>query len=140
MSSQNNRVIHEIKECSWLEFLHVNLIHSEVLAIHGGLQGILDRTLLESAIMRPQQKLFYEAPQTLAALAASYGYGLCLNHSFNDGNKRTAFAVTNVFLLLNGARIKVEQIDVVKVMYQLAAGGMTEIEFTHWIEKHLVER
>ena len=66
------------------------LLHDESLAQHGGLSGLRDEGLLDSALARPQNLATYGDPD-LAALAASYAFGLVRNHPFVDGNKRAAF-------------------------------------------------
>ncbi|WP_287739665.1 type II toxin-antitoxin system death-on-curing family toxin [Microcystis sp. M179S2] len=66
-------------------------IHDRQIAEHGGLEGIRDEGLLESALSRPQNLLAYsESPPDMASLAAAYAYGIVKNHPFVDGNKRTA--------------------------------------------------
>lgn len=78
-------------------------IHAEVLAAHGGLPGLRDRGLLESAVAAPQasyggEPLISEPVE----IAAAYLFYLCRNHPFVDGNKRTALATALVFLEANG--------------------------------------
>lgn len=81
----------------------VKAIHAEVLAAHGGAEGIRDETLLESAIAAPQATMM---GQPLISdpieIAAAYLFYLCRNHAFIDGNKRTALAACLVFLESNG--------------------------------------
>lgn len=78
-------------------------IHHRQIAEHGGLEGIRDEGLLESALSRPQNLLAYsKSPPDMASLAAAYAYGIVKNHPFVDGNKRTAYVVTRTFLRLNG--------------------------------------
>jgi len=78
-------------------------IHAEVLAAHGGLRGLRDRGLLESAVAAPQAS-FGGKPlmRDVVEIAAAYLYYLCRNHPFADGNKRTALAAALVFLEANG--------------------------------------
>ncbi len=77
-------------------------IHEEVLAAHGGLAGVKDLGLLESAIAAPQAS-FGGQPlvQDPLEIAAAYLFHLCQNHPYNDGNKRTALATCLVFLAQN---------------------------------------
>ena len=72
----------------------LELLHDESLAEHGGRPGLRDEGLLESALARPRQLLNYGEPD-LAALAASYAFGLARKHVFVDGNKRVAFLAEN---------------------------------------------
>ncbi len=66
-------------------------IHKRQLAEHGGLDGVRDPGLLQSALARPRHLFAYNDPTpALPALAASYAFGIARNHPFIDGNKRTA--------------------------------------------------
>lgn len=81
----------------------VKAIHAEVLAAHGGLAGLLDEALLESAVAAPQTTMqgepLFGDPVEVAAACLFY---LCRNHPFVDGNKRMALATCLVFLSENG--------------------------------------
>lgn len=77
-------------------------VHEEVLVAHGGLHGLRDRALLESAVAAPQASYGGE-PLLRDAIhvAAAYLFYLCRNHPFVDGNKRAALAACLVFLQSN---------------------------------------
>ena len=89
-------------------FIHLNVdavkaIHGEVLAAHGGLSGVREPALLESALAAPQASMAGNILITdPIEAAAAYLFYLCRNHPFNDGNKRTALATCLVFLMENG--------------------------------------
>ena len=89
----------------------VKAIHVEVLAAHGGMEGLRDAALLESAVAAPQATMFgkplLEEP---IEVAAAYLFYLCNNHPFMDGNKRVALATCLVFLSENGL-LPTEQLD-----------------------------
>ena len=76
-------------------------IHADQIERYGGGQGIRDPCLLESALFRPQTGYY----PTLIEEAAALWESLSQNHPFVDGNKRTAFAATYVFLAINGLDI-----------------------------------
>jgi len=81
----------------------VKAIHAEVIAAHGGSQGLRDEALLESAVAAPQATMMGKPLITdPVELAAAYLFYLCRNHPFMDGNKRTALATCLVFLSENG--------------------------------------
>lgn len=81
----------------------VEEIHAEAIRRFGGLQGVRDRALLESAVAAPQASFGGESMFTdIVDVAAAYLFYLCRNHPFLDGNKRTALAACIVFLRLNG--------------------------------------
>ena len=117
----------------------LELLHEESLAEHGGLPGLRDEGLLESALARPHQLLAYGEPD-VAALAAAYGFGLIRNHAFADGNKRAAFLATGLFLGLNGHRLVTSQADATLTMLALAAGDLSEDEFAQWLCAHIQAR
>ena len=82
-------------------------IHSAAVARFGGLDGVRDKGLLESALAQPFQTFGgEELYPTVAQKAARYAYGIASNHPFADGNKRTATAVMGAFLRMNGCRFK----------------------------------
>ncbi|MGR9015080.1 MAG: type II toxin-antitoxin system death-on-curing family toxin [Gammaproteobacteria bacterium] len=116
----------------WIEESVVLALHEEHLAEHGGPVGIRDRGLLESALFRPQNLIGYGNPD-LAALAAAYGFGLARNHPFIDGNKRTAFTVMELFLVLNGQELIADDPSCIVTILKLAEGSLTEAEFADWI-------
>lgn len=78
-------------------------IHNEAIAAHGGLPGVRDLNLLESAVAAPQAS-YGGVPliDDSVEIAAAYLFYLCRNHPFADGNKRTALAACLVFLDANG--------------------------------------
>lgn len=117
----------------------LELLHDESLAEHGGLPGLRDEGLLESALARPHQLLAYGQPD-VAALAAAYSFGLIRNHVFADGNKRVAFLATGLFLALNGQRLVTTQADATLTVLALAAGDLSEDEFAHWLRTHIQPR
>lgn len=119
----------------WVTFEVAAAAHAEQLALHGGADGVRDGRLLESAMARPQQLLAYGEPD-LAALAASYAFGVARNHPFVDGNKRTAAVVSETFLILNGWRVDVTDAELVVCFLALAAGELTEEELADWFRSH----
>ena len=103
-------------------------IHERQLSEHGGGIGVRDENLLESALARPQQLLAYGDPAPdLAALAASLACALANNHPFVDGNKRTAFAAADVFLRINGWRLRRAPMQIHAEMMQMFESGTFDI-------------
>ncbi len=90
-----------------IQFLSVDeaiAIHDRLIERFGGIPGVRDRGLLESALFRPQTG-YYE---DIAELAAALFESLILNHGFVDGNKRVVFFATDTFLRLNGWKLSVD--------------------------------
>jgi death on curing protein len=127
------------KSWRWISRRALELLHDESIAEHGGTSGIRDEGMLESALARPQQLAHYEEPD-VAALAASYGYGLIKNHAFVDGNKRAAFLGVGMFLYLNGYRLTASQVDATRTMLALAASELGEQQFAEWVRKNIEKR
>lgn len=118
----------------WLTREILTAIHAELIAEHGGPTGLRDESVLESALARPRQRATYGEPD-LAELAAAYGFGLCRNHPFLDGNKRISLAAIDVFLRLNGAHLIASEVDAAATILELAAGDLDEEALATWIRE-----
>ncbi|RLA46260.1 MAG: type II toxin-antitoxin system death-on-curing family toxin [Gammaproteobacteria bacterium] len=123
-----------MNEPVWVLDSVVSSIHQILLAEHGGSPGVRDEALLSSALMRPKQRFAYEPESSIFELAGSYGFGLARDHPFIDGNKRTAFTVSTVFLELNGASFDAPEPEVVLFFESLAAGSISEHELADWFK------
>ena len=124
-----------MKEPVWLDRTDCLAIHEMMLAQHGGLAGVRDEGLLDSALARPQNLLAHGAP-TVPEMAASYATGIILNHPFLDGNKRTGFMVAATFLELNGLFFTASEESVVEKTLALAAGKLKEAGYASWLKKN----
>ncbi|KMO15969.1 type II toxin-antitoxin system death-on-curing family toxin [Methylobacterium platani] len=116
----------------WIERDIVLAIHADQIAEHGGLPGLRDQALLDSALARPRQRAAYGAAD-LHDLGAAYAFGIARNHPFFDGNKRVSFVVAAVFLQLNGLRIIASEPDVVATWLSIAAGKIGEDDTAAWL-------
>ena len=114
----------------------VDAIHSDQLREHGGLRGVRDENVLESALARPKQKWHYKERIDLPTLAAAYAFGLVTNHPYRDGNKRIGFLAMVVFLGLNGYEFDAAEPEVVAEFLSLAAGRVTEDALADWIRQN----
>lgn len=120
----------------WLLPQTVLAIHDAQIAEHGGLPGLRDMGLLESALARPRNLLAHApaaSPPDAFALAAAYAYGLARNHAFLDGNKRTAYVCARLFLRLHGQDITTPDIDRVLVFERLGKGELGVEELERWL-------
>ncbi len=113
-------------------------MHEEMLREHGGAPGIRagGDDLIESALVRPQQRFAYEPDTDLPLLAASYLFGLAKNHGYIDGNKRIAFAAASTFLLWNGVRLTASEIEAYDAVIGMVDGRYTEGDIADWIRLH----
>lgn len=109
----------------------VKEVHAEAIAKFGGLDGVRDTALLESAVAAPQAgfsgKSLYK---DIADLAAAYLFYLCRNHPFLDGNKRAALGACIVFLRLNGVKPAPDGPKWAELTMAVAAGQIDRDETT----------
>jgi death on curing protein len=126
-----------MQEPEWVLKSIVLALQHEQLTEHGGSPGRRDEGLLESALERPTNLFRYSDPD-LADLAAAYAFGLAKNHPFVDGNKRTSYVVSRLFLLLNGADLAAAPGERVRVWLALAGGEMSEEQLAAWLREHML--
>jgi death on curing protein len=127
-------------EPRWLSRIVIDAIHTDQLREHGGLPGIRDENVLESALARPQQEWHYAADTDVPLLAAAYAFGLVKNHPYRDGNKRIGFLSMVTFLELNGYHLTATDAEVVSEILALADGTASEDAFADWIRQHSTHR
>ena len=109
-------------------------LHKRLIDRFGGQAGVRDLGLLHSAISRPQTG-YYE---TLSLQAAALLQSLTLNHAFIDGNKRVAFALTAIFLRMNGYRLVVEPDNGESFLIEKVIKAKADIKtIARWIESHI---
>ena len=122
----------------WVTADDVILIHSRVISVTGGIDGLRDRPGLEAAIAAPLQtfggqELFPSDVEKIARL----GFGLASNHAFIDGNKRIGAMMTQLLLKWNGYRLILAQGELADMFIAIADGQKTEQELLTWIQNHL---
>lgn len=116
----------------WLPLELILGIHERQIAEHGGLPGVRDERLLDSALARPLNAFAY-GETDLCTLAALYAHGIAKNHPFADGNKRTAFVACELFLLANGLDLEAPDEECIAMMLALAAGDADETVYAQWL-------
>ena len=110
-----------------------------LLSHYGGIAGVRDANLLESALAKPQQRFAYGKP-TMADLAAAYAAGVVKNHPFLDGNKRTGFMLAAGFLERNDFDFTATEPDAVLRTVSLAAGKSSEADYAAWLKANSKRR
>jgi death-on-curing protein len=110
-------------------------LHQRLLEAFGGAPGVRDPGLLESALARPRSGYYSSLAEQAAALMQS----LAMNHHcFIDGNKRVAFALTDVFLRLNGHCLTVKADSVERFLIRSVIEAKAELAvLTDWIGQHV---
>jgi len=115
----------------------IDAVHSDQIREHGGLAGIRDENVLESALARARNKWGYENESDLAVLAAAYGYGIASSHPFRDGNKRIAFLAMVIFLGVNRKALEAPEAEVVSTMLAVADGRWSENDLAAWVRRYM---
>lgn len=124
----------------WIDERDVLAVHDRLLALHGGLSGLRDRGLLESALARPRQHHSYSETVDIVDMAALYTIGIVQNHPFADGNKRAGFLAGAMFLELNGFDFLGSEEDVIQAVFALAAGDIDEAGYAKWLRSNSKRR
>jgi death-on-curing protein len=126
----------------YLDLRHIIAMHDSLIEKYGGLHGIRDKGLLESASCQPQQSAFGEDMfPDIASKAAAYAYYLSENQPFLDGNKRIATAAAITFLRLNGYDLKkVSDKDLYDIIMQLANKKLSREALAKWFKKNSVRK
>lgn len=124
-------------EFEWVALDAVFAMHKRQIAEHGGTEGVRDEGLLLSALARPENLYAYGENVDVAALGASYAFGIAKNHPFLDGNKRTAMVVAITFLNLNGFDFDAPAPETYTLFLGLAEGSVSQEELAEWIRKRL---
>jgi death-on-curing protein len=126
----------------WVLRSTVLAAHDRLLADYGGFDGILSLDGLDGALGRPQNLADYGQPEPdVADLAAAYAVGIAKSHAFVDGNKRTAWAIANTFLLLNGFTLETDDDPAaVLLMVDIAADRIDQSAVAAWFRDRLQMR
>lgn len=125
-------------EPSWPDISQIITINQDQVAQTGGMFGLRDAALLESALARPRNAHAYGCVSA-AELAYELLYGICRNHAFVDGNKRTALVAAQLFLIMNGFYFDhPDTDDLAAVIEGISAGEDRREEMIEVIEAHLI--
>jgi death-on-curing protein len=111
----------------FLTFGEVLSIHEEQIRLFGGPSGLRDAGLLLSA-MGNVEATFGGAflHESIFEMAAAYLYGICRNHPFLDGNKRTAAAASLIFLDMNRIEIDADEEEFYRLVIGVAEGRVSK--------------
>jgi len=119
----------------YLTIAEILAIHQQQIDEYGGVHGMRDQGLLESAVFRPQVGYYADVTEEAAAIMES----LVNNHPFFDGNKRVAFAATHTFLLINGLDLSVDPTQAYEfMMNSIANGEFRFVQILAWLKSHVI--
>ncbi|MFM8364869.1 MAG: type II toxin-antitoxin system death-on-curing family toxin [Verrucomicrobiota bacterium] len=127
-----------MNEPNWVNREECLAMHEKLLDRFGGLRGVRDEGLLDSALNKPHHQFHYGSP-SIFELAAAYALGIVKNHPFLDGNKRAGFVTAALFIETNGYRFQAPEEEAVLETLALAAGESSEAAYAAWLEKNSVE-
>ncbi len=115
----------------------VSIIHADLLHRYGGTPGPRDTGLLDSALAQPKMTVGGRfVHPALFDKAAPYGFHVCKNHPFVDGNKRVAFVLMDLFLQENGWEITAREEEAYSMMLSLASGKLSKRRVSSWLKDH----
>ena len=115
----------------------VRIIQADLVRRYGGKTGLRGPELLESAVVHPRMTVGGKpAYRTIFDKAAAYGFHLCRNHPFIDGNKRVAFVAMYILLQKNGWTLNAPEEDAYSMMMELAGAKITRSELSAWLKKN----
>lgn len=118
----------------YLTLVEVLAIHADQIERYGGSPGVRDPGALEAALYRPQTGYYADLVEEAAALWES----LAQHKPFIQGNKRTAFAVTDAFLTINGAKLSADADDTFAFISEMQETGTFEISnLTRWLRSNV---
>lgn len=122
----------------WLPLEEVIEINREVVEQTGEGHALLRSELLESALIRPQNRYYYDGEDDVLRLSTTLMFAVARNHPFEQGNKRTGFIAGAMFLQLNGYELNVDGKDVADEFYSVVNDEFDEIEFANRVEKYIL--
>jgi len=112
-------------------------LHTRCIERFGGLDGVRDLGLFQSAMAMPQAQFGGEyLHRDIYEMAAAYLFHLCCNHAFHDGNKRVAVAATEVFLLVNGIELIATDDELERLTLGVAGEGISKNQIADFLKSH----
>ena len=122
----------------WLPKTFILRVHVRQIELFGGLPGMRDEGLLESALSRPVNAFHY-GQEDVFELAGLYAAGIIQNHPFLDGNKRTGYVAALTFLRALGWQLTAPDEERIAKTLLLAAGGIDEVAYAVWLRGACIE-
>lgn len=121
----------------YLNAEQVLFIHARLIAETGGMHGVRDLPMLESALARPQSSFDgLDLYPTLFGKAAALLHLLINNHPFIDGNKRTGITAVGLFLNSNGCHLTASSKDLESFTLMVATSHLDIELLATWLDTH----
>ena len=112
--------------------------HERLIEQYGGLHGIRDENLLDSALSVPFQSFGdFEFYPTVLEKAVRLCFGLVENHPFIDGNKRVGAMALLTTLNINNISLRTDSDELSKVTLSLSSGKIDYEDLLRWVREHV---
>ncbi len=123
----------------FFEYKQVVKLHSSLISKTGGMDGVRDANLLDSALKAPFQTFGgNDLYPDILTKASQLCYSLIENHPFADGNKRIGVHLTLLFLKLNNVKLKYSQQELIDFGLGVASGKLNKDDIKDWMIKHMI--
>jgi death on curing protein len=128
-----------IEQTLYIKYVEAVEIHFALMLHYGETRiGVFDKTLIESALARPQHAAVYEKADIFRQ-SATLLFGLIKNHPWNGGNKRTATALTDSFLYRNGYDLVSTNSDNIELVLAVESDAWKVDEIEDWLRNRAVK-
>ena len=128
-----------INEIIYLSYEEIIFLHLDQMHLAGESRlGVYERDLIYSALNRPQQAAAYEDADLIRQAATLY-FGFIKNHPWFGGNKRTASAIVDAFLMLNGFALAVRKAEVIELVLAIESDRFNIDEIEQWLRSRVVK-
>ena len=125
------------EQINYVTYAEAVFLHIDQMQLAGEIRyGVFVKSLIESALARPQHAAIYENAELIRQAATLY-FGLIKNHPWEGGNKRTATAIVDEFLYRNGRDIAAPLNLVIQLVLDIEANRFGVDEIEQWLRQHV---
>jgi death on curing protein len=128
-----------VKDPRWLTREEIRLLHRRQVELFGGVYGVIDENVVDSALHRRQQLNHYVPDSDVSDLTAAYLLGFAQKQGFTDGNKRIALASALTFLRLNGYELHVPKEELLAFVLSIAKNEIDQDGAAKWFRTRITE-
>lgn len=115
-------------------------LHNQIINEFGGIHGIRDERLLDSALANPLQTFAgLDLYPTCVDKAVQLCYGLIKNHPFLDGNKRIALHSMLILISINGLKIEIAHNELTDIIFKVADGSFNSSDLLQLLREKIKE-
>ena len=115
-------------------------LHNRIIKEFGGIHGIRDERMLDSALANPLQTFAgLDLYPTCVDKAVQLCYGLIKNHPFLDGNKRIALHSMLILISINGLKIEIAHNELTDIIFKVADGSFNSSDLLQLLKEKIKE-